>query len=69
MCKPWMWTIHRLGCSKHGSMLAQTIHRLIVQSVDCAKQTAQSMNSDNPVILMYTGMPYGRLFEQADVAR
>ena len=44
-------------------MLVRTIHGLLAQSVDCAKQKAQSMYSDNPVILTYGG-----LFEQAGVA-
>ena len=53
MRKLWMWTIHGLGCSKHGSVLVQTIHELLAQSVDRAKRKAQSMDLDNPVILTY----------------
>ena len=37
MCKPWIWTIHGL----------------LAQSIDQAKQKAQSMDLDNPVIRTY----------------
>ena len=62
MCKPWMWTIQGLCCSKHGSALTQTIYRLLAQSVDHTKGAEHGFakSSDNDV--------NGRLFEQAGVA-
>ena len=54
MSKPWIWTIHGLRYSKHGSALARKIYGLLAQSVDYEKWKAQSMDSDNPVILTYT---------------
>ena len=53
VCKPWIWTIHGLLCSKHGSALERTIHGLLAQFVDRAKQNVQSMDSDNPVIVTH----------------
>ena len=53
MHKPWMGSIHGFGWSKHRSVLVRTIHGLLAQSLDCAKQKGQSMYSDNPVILTY----------------
>ena len=38
MCILWMWTIQGLRCSKHGSTLAWTIHKLLGQSVDHANK-------------------------------
>ena len=42
--KAWIWTIHGLRCTKHGSALCTTIHRLPAQSLDRVNRRTQSMD-------------------------
>ena len=71
------WHTMNMLCANHGygqsmdcaaqsmDLFAQKIHRSLAHSIDSAKWKAQSMDSDNQVILH---TPYGKLIEQAGVA-
>ena len=59
MRKSWMWTIHRLRCSKHRTALVRTIHGLLAQSIYHKKWRHRAWIRK---IQWYWYTPHGRLF-------